>query len=230
MKPFLLRPVRPLLVVACLGVLAACAQEPGKYETERGNTRTDAMERARGQTGTVAAPAQLQLGFGSQQDASTPPGAERAAADASSASEESGTAAASGASRALPAELSSTRSYLGTLPCPEGSGCKAMRISLTLAPDGQWRARETPLDGGGSAQARMGCWYLTGVSPSRIVLQSGEQSVAALQFQNTSVLGINWMGPQTPLLASHLTRQADIDPISELAGQPAVSCSGVAGH
>ncbi|MFA7437459.1 copper resistance protein NlpE N-terminal domain-containing protein [Castellaniella sp.] len=205
-----------LFSIVLLGLLAACAQqsEPGYYETPRGSTQTDAADRARGDGAGTVAPSQLQFGFGQQQ------------AQAPSQAAESGQAEAPvrTARQALPAELADTRSYLGTIPCPPGSGCTAMRISLTLAPDGQWRARRTPLDGGGAPAAQMGCWHLIGTQPTRIVLQTGEQSLATLRFQQSNVLAISWLSGKTPLLESHLTRQADIDPIPELSGQPAVSC------
>ncbi|MFA5663136.1 hypothetical protein [Castellaniella sp.] len=209
--------------ILLLGLLAACAQqsEPGYYETQRGSTQTDATDRARGDGAAAVAPAQLQFGFGRQGAGAAQAGSEAAAGDAAeTAAIESRTAA-----RALPAELADTRSYLGTIACPPGSGCTAMRISLTLAPDGQWRARRTPLDGGGAPAAQMGCWHQTGTEPTRIVLQSGGQSLATLRFQQSNVLAISWLGGKAPLLESHLTRQADIDPIPELSGQPAASCS-----
>jgi hypothetical protein len=97
-------------------------------------------------------------------------------------------------------------------------------MTLTLAPDGQWRARSQAADGSGKPQASMGCWYLTGADPVRIVLQVGEAPYAALEFLQANVLRLNRLNGRAPLLDSRLTRQADIDPIPELSSRPAQAC------
>lgn len=203
-------------------LLAACAQQrqPGYYETPRENTVSDALHRAQSADAGVA-PAQLQFGFGASQKVTT--GAASAAAGSQAAS---GTAAAPAATRntAIPASLSETRTYLGTIPCPDGGVCPAMRMTLTLAPDGQWRARSKPASGSGPVQTALGCWFLTATDPVRITLQAGEQPYASLEFIQSNVLRLIQLNGQVPLLESRLTRQADIDPIDELSGQPARSC------
>lgn len=221
----------PARIARCLSLgffvmLAACAQQrqPGYYETPRENTVSDALHRAQNADASTA-PSQLQFGFGSQQKKVTTAGGP---AQATPAGQPAGTgeAAAAPAARttAIPENLSETRTYLGTIPCPDGGVCPAMRMTLTLAPDGQWRARSRPANGSGPVQTALGCWFLTGTAPVRITLQAGEQSYASLEFTQSNVLRLLQLNGQVPLLESRLTRQADIDPIDELSAQPARSC------
>ncbi|MGB6008686.1 hypothetical protein [Castellaniella sp.] len=217
----MLRPIATsltrLLGLSLLMLLGACAQQstPGYYDTPRESTVSDALHRAQGDS-TSQAPSQLQLGFGSQEQKSKPAAAAGSGAD---------TAAAAGASsQALPQELAETRTYLGTIACMDGNQCSPSRMTLTLAPDGQWRARNTPVDGSGPARTSLGCWFLTGTDPVRIVLQTGDQAHASLEFITSNVLRIATLNGQAPLLESRLTRQADLDPITELSSQPAQHC------
>jgi len=208
-----------LLGLGLLVLLGACAQqrEPGYYDTPRGSTASDALQRAQGESGTVA-PAQLQLGFGNQQ-ADTAPAAAGAADGASQA------ATSTAARRDVPQALADTRTYLGTIACTDGGACAATRMTLTLAPDGQWRARSVPVDGSAPARASMGCWFLTSADPARIVLQAGGQAYASLELSQSNVLRVTRLNGQAPLLESRLTRQADLDPIDELSSKPAQDCA-----
>lgn len=211
-----------LLSLGLLALLAACAQqrEPGFYDVPRGDTTSDARHRAQGDAGTVA-PAQLQFGFGadSQKKPTQENGAGAGAADAT------GQQARPAAAGNIPRELAETRTYLGTIACPAGQqACPARRMTLTLAPDGQWRARGTPLDGT-AASVSMGCWHLVSTEPTGIVLQTGDQARATLEFIQSNVLRLTRLDGQAPLLESRLTRQADIDPIQELAAKPAEACA-----
>lgn len=208
-----------LLGLSLLTLLGACAQQsaPGYYDTPRESTTSDALHRAQGDSGTQA-PAQLQLGFGGQEQKS-----KSAAAPAAQSGASAGAAQPAGA--AVPRELAETRTYLGTIACMDGGQCPPSRMTLTLAPDGQWRARNTPVDGSGPARATLGCWYLTGTDPVRIVLQTGDQARASLEFSTSNVLRVTRLNGQAPLLESSLTRQADLDPITELASKPAQPCA-----
>ena len=223
-----------LLSLGLLALLAACAQqrEPGFYDVSRSGTVSDARHRAQGDADTVA-PAQLQFGFGA--DSQKKPAPESAAAAAQPAGTDAAPAAVQAAAGQaagrpagpghMPRELAETRSYLGTVACPAGQqACPARRMTLTLAPDGQWRARSAPLDGT-AATAAMGCWHLVSTEPVRIVLQAGEQPHATLEFIQPNVLRLIRLDGQAPLLESRLTRQADIDPIQELAAKPAEACA-----
>lgn len=212
-RSLFLSPIR-LLSLSLLMLLGACAQQraPGYYDAPRDSTVSDAQHRAQGDSATQA-PSQLQLGFGKQ--------GQPASADATTAA----TATTNGAARQdLPQALADTRTYLGTIACTDGGQCPSSRMTLTLAPDGQWRARSTPVDGSGPANTMLGCWFLTGVDPVRIVLQSGDQARASLEFSAPNVLRLVRLNGQAPLLDSRLTRQADLDPIPELSSQPAQRC------
>jgi hypothetical protein len=213
-----------LLGLGLLVLLGACAQqrEPGYYDTPRGSTASDALQRAQGESGAVA-PAQLQLGFGNQQTA--PAAAPARPAAQAGAAGGAPQAAATAARRDVPQALADTRTYLGTIACTDGGACAATRMTLTLAPDGQWRARNVPVDGSGAARTSLGCWFLTGTDPIRIVLQADGQAYASLELSQSNVLRVTRLNGQVPLLESRLTRQADLDPIDELSGKPAQDCA-----
>ncbi|WP_343838155.1 hypothetical protein [Castellaniella ginsengisoli] len=208
-----------LFSLGLLALLAACAQqrEPGFYDVPRGDTVSDARHRAHGDAGTVA-PAQLQFGFGADSQ-------KKAAPDDGAAQAAPGQEATPANAGATPQALAETRTYLGTIACPAGQqACPPRRMTVTLAPDGQWRARSAPLDGA-AATASMGCWHLVSTDPVRIVLQAGDQAHATLEFIQANVLRLAQLNGQAPLLESRLTRQADIDPIQELAASPAEACA-----
>ncbi|WP_323012220.1 hypothetical protein [Castellaniella sp.] len=214
-----------LLSISLLGLLGACAQQAGYYDTPRESTASDAMHRAQG-GGTAIAPSQLQLGFGGQTEAKPATGTPEDAGNAIPVAVALGqTAATTGANRqGLPQSLADTRTYLGTVACTGAAPCSASRLTLTLAPDGQWRARNTPADGSSPASTAMGCWFLTHTDPVRIVLQAGEQPYASLELVQSNVLKLLRLNGQAPVLESRLTRQADLDPITELSSQPAQAC------
>lgn len=209
------RPSRLALVPALVILLAACAQqrEAGYYQPAPAGTASDAMHRAQGGT-EVVAPSQIKLGFGPDAQARSP--------DPTS---ESAAATTAPASTPTPAPLSATHTYLGTVPCVGGMQCPATRMTLTLAPDGQWRARSVTVDASQTVTARMGCWYITNDQPLRIMLQTGEQTTAQLAFSSNSTLRVLMFGGHRPMLDYTLTRQADIDPIDELSSHPAQNCS-----
>ncbi len=212
------RSYRLALVPALLILLGACAQqrEAGYYQPAPAGTASDALHRAQGGT-EVIAPSQIKLGFG----ADTQDKPETQAQDA----------AATGAPAAptpAPAPLAATHTYLGTVPCVDGMQCPATRMTLTLAPDGQWRARSVTLDASQTVTARMGCWHITNDAPLRIMLQADGQTIGQLAFASNSILRVLSFGGQRPMLDYTLTRQADIDPINELSSRPAQDCRSVA--
>jgi hypothetical protein len=205
-----------LLGATALAVfLAGCAQQraPHYYDAPRESTETDAMQQAQGRGG-ARAPAQIQLGFGANQQDQA-----RGAAAGESTS-------ASTAIAARP--LAEPKTFLGTLPClTGGAACSATRITLTLAPSGEWRARTAFLDRPDAKNNRLeqGCWNVIGTQPLRIVLQTqGEASKANLTFVNDNVLRVNMIDGIEPTLEHRLTRQPDIDGITELANPAALHC------
>lgn len=210
--------------------LAGCAQQTpaGYYDRPHESTLTDAHQHAQGGRGSRA-PSQLQFGFGETE-------AERAAAARAAQQAQQAQAAdtdTSAADVATSAEgtvrpLLEAKTFLGTVPCVSGdANCPPMRITLTLAPSGEWRSRTVPVNasGTGTPLFQQGCWDVMGTHPLRIVMQAqNEESKTSLSFVNDNVLRIMMFNDIRPILDFHLTRQADIDPIDELADQPALSC------
>lgn len=212
-SPLHLRTVylKPLGAMLLAVGLAGCAQQsrPGYYDVPRESTLSDAQNQAQGRSG-ARAPSQIQLGFGRQEAQAQPEAAQERVTT----------------SKARP--LTEPKTFLGTVPCPSGnSGCSAARITLTLAPGGEWRARTALL---GSTEQKpltqQGCWDVTGTDPLRIVLmlKNKQASKASLSFVNDNVLRIVTLDDVQPLVEHRLTRQADIDGIDELSSEP-LNCS-----
>jgi hypothetical protein len=209
---------KPVAATLLALALAACAQtrEPGYYTTEHDTTQSDARMQAQGRH-TAKAPSQIQLGFGDQ--AAARPG-EQAPDSGAAASEPTRVRA-----------LAEAKTFLGTVPClaNEGADCPASRISLTLAPTGEWRARIQELGPGAAAdRADKGGWEVIGAQPTRILLRTGNGenagSRADLTFVNDNVLRINMFNNIQPMLEYRLTRQANVDPINELADKTPLAC------
>src|SRR5690606_10416731 len=91
--------------------------------------------------------------------------------------------------------LREAKTFLGTLPCLLGGSCEATRVTMTLAPNGQWRARSQPLtaSGASSTTAQQGCWQVIGTEPWRIRLTAAgsESSTASFTFVNDNLLRVN---------------------------------------
>lgn len=206
-------------LVIGMALLVGCAQQQpeGYYATPHDSTLADAQKQAQGHRGTRA-PSQLQFGFGDTADPETAQAATPQNVTTSTYAE---------SAEARP--LLEAKTFLGTVPClTQEADCPASRITLTLGPSGEWRARTVLLDTPGSDQPifQQGCWSVTGSEPLRILLQSqNQESMASFTFVNDNVLRVNMYNDQRPLLDYHLTRQADIDPIDELADQPALHCN-----
>lgn len=206
--------------VTCAAVLlGACAQQkaPGYYTTEHDTTATDARDQAMGRERTQA-PAQIQFGFGSTQKSKS--------ANSNAAAE----APAAAGATAVPRALTEAKTFLGTVPCVgDANACAANRITLTLAPTGEWRARTAPLNtmpGAKNATVEQGCWNVIGTQPLRIALQLKNKNIkASLTFVNDNVLRINSLDGVTPNLEYRLTRQADIDAINELGKNAPLQCA-----
>ncbi len=197
-------------------LLAGCAQQqaPGYYDVPHDSTQADAMQQAQGR-GNARAPSQLQFGFGQLQ--------EQAQVTAQVAPGVQETAVAAPAQADIPRPLREPRTFLGTVPClTDGGNCPAQRITLTLAPSGEWRAR-TQFVGADARDnlVQQGCWSLTGRSPVRIALQTSTGATrGAFSFVNDNVLRVVFLDDISPSLEYRLSRQADIDPINELPAAP----------
>lgn len=205
-----------IIGAALLAVLVSgCAQQQtaGYYDAVHDTTESDARQQAQGRS-SARAPSQLQFGFGNTA-ANTQP---------TTAAE---VASANAAIQARP--LAEAKTFLGTVPCmAQDSACQASRLTLTLAPDRQWRARTVLLDAPASSEAivQQGCWSVVGTQPLRIALRTSQgTSMANLSFVNDNVLRINRINDVTPTLDYHLTRQADIDPIDDLTAPASLDCN-----
>lgn len=206
-----------IVASAALIALAGCAaqQETGHYQPASESTLSDAQTQARGRS-TSLAPSQLQLGFGDD----APRRESQAVATEAQQADQAAIAA-----QVRP--LREAKTFLGTLPCLMGGACEASRVTLTLAPNGQWRARLQPLSANASTSAQQGCWEVTGTEPWRIRLSPGssESSTASFTFVNDNLLRVNSVNDHQPLLDYHLTRQADIDGIDELGSAQGPACN-----
>jgi hypothetical protein len=204
---------KPVGVAILALVLAGCAQQrpDGYYATPHDSTEADAQQQAQGRTG-ARAPAQIQLGFGGSQAA-------KAKADQAAAAEPT-------VVKARP--LAEAKTFLGTLPCLNGnSACSATRVTLTLAPTGEWRSRTVFLDTPTADRniVEQGCWDVIGTQPLRIMLKLGsDASKGNLTFVNDNVLRVNMINDIRPTLEHRLTRQPDIDGIPEIASQTPLKC------
>src|SRR5690554_5352090 len=173
-------------IVACAAfmTLAGCAaqQEANHYQQGQESTLTDAQAQARGRS-TSLAPNQIQLGFGEDtaQQETKPPVTEAQQANKAAIAAQAG-------------PIREAKTFLGTLPCLLGGSCEASRVTLTLAPNGQWRARSQPLAADAAATTtQQGCWEVTGTAPWRIRLSPGasESSTASFSFVNDNILRVN---------------------------------------
>ena len=210
--------VRFAIVLAGAAIVSGCASsgDIASSGTSRESTLGDAVATAQGPQRPSHAPSQVQLGFGEN----------RPLAPVRAESEQQSKESAAQAARIRP--LREAKTFLGTVPCMDGLDCPAVRLTLTLAPNGQFRARqETTQSGANSATAEQGCWYLAGSNPWRIVLRKPGQegSVASMSFVNDNILRVSTLNDHAPTLNYQLTRQPDIDAVGELDNQPAPDCT-----
>ena len=121
------------------------------------------------------------------------------------------------------------QSFAGTLPCfhPEMK-CSAQRVTITLAPNGRWRARATYLEQSSknsTVQTDQGCWRASAQAVPRVVLLNNQGNVRAeLAMTSGNMLRLISMNGGTANLTYNLSRQPDLDPIDELKGKPAPNC------
>ncbi|MCX5590084.1 hypothetical protein [Alcaligenes endophyticus] len=212
LRTFARTPVFFALSVSAV-LLTACAQSPlSDTQSGRGSTQTDALKIAQGRD-ALRANSQLQFGLDKQDKPL-----------------ESEQLAKTSTNTFIP-ELKEAKTFLGTLPCAGADTCALQKLTVTLAPTGQWRLRAQTIDAQGqtiseSGLSSMGCWVSTAVSPRRIILLNAQDTVMAdLSFSNNNVLLVNSYNQQRPTLSTSLTRQADIDPIDELDTSAAPACS-----
>ena len=148
----------------------------------------------------------------------------------SSASVDSASGATAAPTESLQATLiPEPQSFAGTLPCfhPEMK-CSAQRVTITLAPNGRWRARAAYLEQSSknsAVQTDQGCWRASAQAVPRVVLLNNQGNVRAeLAMTSGNTLRLISMNGSTANLTYNLSRQPDLDPIDELKGKPAPNC------
>jgi len=157
--------------------------------------------------------------------AAAPSASKNAAGAATDTTATNTTEPADAAARAL---IPQAQTYMGTFPCFSRSmqcQAQAQRVTLTLAPNGRWRARTTVLESEGKPTAEQGCWSVTGERPARLILLDAQGNTRAeLLASANNVLRLRSVLGNVPTLDYRLTRQPDLDPIDELVKQPAPAC------
>ncbi|WP_141218287.1 copper resistance protein NlpE N-terminal domain-containing protein [Bordetella genomosp. 5] len=238
------RTLAPYAALAAIAVLAGCAQQrtEGYYNPPGESTITDAQYQgqAAGYRTVVHAPSQLQIELKPRQPnpqqqqqnpANGPVAEDGQAIPQGEGSGGGGAAVAAGTPRSANAELiPQAQTFQGTLPCfATALNCEAQRVTLTLAPNGRWRARLTYLEntpGKTAPSYEQGCWDATQERPPRVLLLDGAGNMRAdLSMPLYNTLRVRSVNGHTPNLAYTLTRQPDLDPIAELK-QAETQCPG----
>lgn len=219
---------RGAILVSAL-LLTACAQmqQSGYYSLPAASSATDAVAQAEGAYATQAVrpPSQIQIGLKSAAPAQQQAGANATANPAAGAT----VATAAAPPDTVRSELiPEPQTFAGTLPCfhPEMK-CVAQRVTVTISPNGRWRARAAYLGQNNktSQLADQGCWRATAQAVPRIVLLNAESNVRAeLAMTSTNVLRLISINGDLPNLTYTLTRQPDLDPINELNNQTSPNC------
>lgn len=207
MKLRITRPLASLSAVLLIGLVAGCAQTPVQEHSGRASTLTDAQQKARGQRdgSKNKGSSQVAIGFGDKSSAThsadLPKGGVR--------------------------EIYEAKTFLGTISCAATQvNCAPIQFTVTLSPSGAWRMRatETTTTTGKTAVAQ-GCWHQIGTNPTRILLETTQETVLAdLSFIHDQQLRVNVFNYVTPTLETHLSRQQDIDGIDELQNQTGPVC------
>lgn len=234
LDPSRLRPAMLSTIALISAVLAGCAQTsaPGYYDPPKASSTQDAIETAEGaRTRTVVqAPSQIQFQLRTPQasaESSSLEASTEKLTPAGQADLQRASAGASPQSRLIPV----AETFQGTLPCfHKEMRCTAQRITLTLAPNGRWRARAAYLDSSEKASGKpfadQGCWRVVPTTPPNILLMDAQRKNvrADLVMTSNNQLRVRTIDGQTPNLTYTLNRQPDVDPIAELDGKAAPTC------
>lgn len=123
------------------------------------------------------------------------------------------------------------QTFTGTVPCFHSEmRCTAQRITLTLAPNGRWRARAAYLERSTNAdsgtQLEQGCWRAVMMAQPRIAILTTQGNVRAdlTVVSGGNALQLGSINGQVPNLVYTLSRQPDLDTIDELNARPAPNC------
>jgi len=126
-------------------------------------------------------------------------------------------------------ELQQAKTFLGTIAC-QHTACQgqAMRLRLTLAPAGHWRARTTRLTAQATDAVEQGCWVVLESQTPRILLLTVHDTVRArLDFLQGDTLRVLEYNGMLPILPSYLTQQHTIDPIAEMQKETLADCAPI---
>ena len=214
----------PVLVVGCTQMQQQM-QQPGYYNPPPASSATDAIEYAESPAGsqTIRAPSQIQIGLKGRASDAAPVQGQTGASSSQGATAQAET-------RSLQASLfPEPLTFAGTLPCfhPEMK-CSAQRITLSLAPNGRWRARAAYLEqanNSGTPLADQGCWRVVPQAVPRVILLNPAGNVRAeLALTSSNVLRLVSINGDSTNLTYTLTRQPDLDPIDELNKVTAPNC------
>jgi hypothetical protein len=225
------------LSAAVLAVaLAGCAQtsQPGYFNPAPASTTKDAIEFAEGGVSqrTVHAPSQIQIKLRPDQQTQA---TDRSVTQAS-AQELTGEGRAQ-LEREIQADqspkstlISKPQTFFGTMPCfHQDMRCTAQQVTLTLAPNGRWRARVAYFENqqvSGNTMTDQGCWRSIPMRPPRIILMDADRNVRAeLSMHSPDTLRLRSIDGETPNLIYTLSKQPDVDPISELDQAPPPNCN-----
>ena len=216
-------------------LLTGCAEtrEAGYYNPQPASTTRDALETAEGGVGraTIQAPSQIQIKFQGSQDQSSRDATTVQVTDeltpAGQAELQKENSQAQGSEKS--GFILQPETFFGTLPCfHRDMQCTAQQVTLTLAPNGRWRARVAYLQNqqaSGKPETTQGCWRGLAMKPPQIMLLDTNGNVRAqLRMTSAEVLRLQSIDGQTPNLTYTLNRQPDLDPISELDGVAAPAC------
>lgn len=208
--------------------LTGCAQtsQPGYFNPPPASTTKDAIEFAEGGVTqrTVHAPSQIQIKLRPEQQAQA--STDGLTAQGQAELEREIRADQSAQSMLIPKPVT----FFGTLPCfHQDMQCTAQQVTLTLAPNGRWRARAAYLENGqasGTPMTDQGCWRSIAMQQPRIILMDADRNVRAeLSMTSSETLRLRSIDGQTPNLTYTLSKQPDLDPISELDNAPAPNCN-----
>lgn len=220
---------------AALIALVGCAQtqQPGYYNPPPASSTQDAVIFAEGGVSrqTVNAPSQIQIKLRpNESEQSQPTQVAQADGLTPAGAAELQKEIQQDQATAQSALIPKPETFFGTLPCfNRDMRCTAQQVTLTLAPNGRWRARVSYLENqqaSGAVQTMQGCWRGLQMRPPRIVLLDSDKNVRAeLTMTSTEVLRLRSLDGQTPNLTYTLNRQPELDPVSELDGVAAPSCN-----
>ena len=230
---------RLALITTCAATaltLMGCAEtrEAGYYNPAPASTTRDAVQVAEGGASrhTVQAPSQVQIKFDRAQTQTSSTVVTSPLTDGLTTQGQEALDQSVEQDLATPQNtlIPQAETFFGTLPCfHRDMRCTAQQVTLTLAPNGQWRARVAYLQDdqqtSGQTEATQGCWRGLAMKPPSITLLDANKNVRAqLRMTSAEVLRLQSIDGQMPNLTYTLNRQPDLDPINELDGVLAPSC------